>query len=98
MNYVKPFTSNQVVSIHFTFTITTPFIIHNASWFMDLGAIDRITFDPTQLVNSSLYQGSNQLQVGNGENLIISHTSQLFFLNLFHIKSYTLKMFYEFLK
>lgn len=42
---------------------------------MDSRATDHITFNLTQLVNPSPYQDPDQLQVGNGDNLTISHTS-----------------------
>lgn len=43
-------------------------------WYMDLGATDHVTADLSQLTINSNYIGNEQLQVGNGELLPISHT------------------------
>lgn len=41
---------------------------------MDIEATDHITVDPFQLATVSTYEGTDQFQMGNGENLLISHT------------------------
>ncbi|KAL4580085.1 hypothetical protein LXL04_016262 [Taraxacum kok-saghyz] len=43
------------------------------SWYLDSGATDHVTSDLQKLHLATEYQGSDQLQVGNGNNLSISH-------------------------
>ena len=45
---------------------------------MDSGATDHVTSDVSQLTVNSNYTGAEQLQVGNGELLPISHTGFTF--------------------
>ena len=43
-------------------------------WYLDSGATHHVTNDPQNLVDSALYQGLDQLQVGNGTGLTIHST------------------------
>ncbi|XP_031258811.1 putative protein TPRXL [Pistacia vera] len=52
--------------------------IQDAAWYMDLGATNQVTLDFSQETTSSPYTGSEQLEVGNGELLSISHTGSDF--------------------
>jgi hypothetical protein len=47
-------------------------------WIMDTGASHHITQDLQQLSLAQPYQGSDQVQVGDGTGLKISHTGQTF--------------------
>ncbi|XP_031250702.1 uncharacterized protein LOC116108600 [Pistacia vera] len=49
--------------------IATPSTVHDAAWYMDSGATDHVTSDFSQLTGSTSYEGSEQLQVGNGQAL-----------------------------
>lgn len=84
--------NSQSSSQHNPGTSSTPqalFAAHNTSpeqpsaqdpvWYMDSGATDHVTPDMNQLQSSSNYHGPAQLQVGNGENLSISHTGNTSF-------------------
>ncbi|PKU77483.1 Retrovirus-related Pol polyprotein from transposon TNT 1-94 [Dendrobium catenatum] len=48
----------------------------NADWFLDSGATEHLTANPTQLQNIQPYNGNSQVQVGNGQQLSIAHTGQ----------------------
>ncbi|XP_031273202.1 topoisomerase I damage affected protein 7-like [Pistacia vera] len=56
------------------------------AWYMDSGDTDHVTPDPTQLISNRPYDGVEQLQVGNGESLHISHIGSTLFPNSFHSK------------
>ncbi|KAJ0095566.1 hypothetical protein Patl1_15302 [Pistacia atlantica] len=43
------------------------------AWYMDSGTTDHVTSDLSQMHSSMNYEGAEQLQVGNGEFLNISH-------------------------
>lgn len=45
----------------------------NATWYTDSGATDHITSDINNLTSRSDYQGPDQVSVGNGAGLRISH-------------------------
>ncbi|XP_031272090.1 uncharacterized protein LOC116130493 [Pistacia vera] len=46
--------------------VVTPSVVQDAAWYMDSGATDHVTSDFAQLIVSTSYTGSEQLQVGNG--------------------------------
>jgi hypothetical protein len=50
---------------------------HNNNWIMDTGASHHITQDLQQLTLAQPYPGSDQVLVGDGTGLQISHTGQL---------------------
>ena len=54
-------------------TIITSNSPPDPAWYMDSGATDHVASDPNQLTISRNYDGNDQLQVGNGESLNISH-------------------------
>ncbi|KAJ3699566.1 hypothetical protein LUZ61_003271 [Rhynchospora tenuis] len=45
-----------------------------ASWFMDSGATTHVTPDLNNLSSSQVYTGTDQVHMGNGKGLTISHT------------------------
>ena len=53
---------------------------------MDSGATDHVTSDLNQLNVSRNYSGNDQLQVGSGEYLYISHTGYSAIPSAFHSK------------
>lgn len=69
--------------------VATPTVVQDSSWFMDSGATDHVAFDHSQLAIASTYQGSEQLQAGNGKNLTILTLVTFPFLVLFIIKHCT---------
>lgn len=96
--------NSQSSSQHNPGTSSTPqalFAAHNTSpeqpsaqdpvWYMDSGATDHVTPDMNQLQSSSNYHGPAQLQVGNGENLSISHTGNTSFPSSLKNRSVHLK-------
>lgn len=88
--YTNPIRSIPLVIVSNAF-ITTPLLVQDGSWFMDSKATNHVTSDPIQLVTTSTYQGNDQLQVGNGENLIISYTGHLSITNFIYNKVVHLK-------
>lgn len=50
----------------------------NATWYTDSGATDHITSDINNLTSRSNYQGPDQVSVGNGAGLRISHVVSSF--------------------
>lgn len=71
--------------------MATPVIVQDSSWFMDSRAIDHVTLDSTQLTTTLIYQGIDQFQVGNGENIVIFHTGHLSLASFIHTKVIHLK-------
>ena len=50
-------------------------------WYLDSGVTHHVTNDPQTLVDPALYQGPEQLQVGNGTGLIIHSTGSSFLIS-----------------
>ncbi|KAI0511993.1 hypothetical protein KFK09_012627 [Dendrobium nobile] len=47
---------------------------NTTDWILDTGATSHITNDPTQMLTAQPYLGSQQVQVGNGQSLPITHS------------------------
>lgn len=54
--------------------IASPLTITDQNWYIDSGATHHVTADPQNLALKTNYAGPDQLQVGNGQCLNISHT------------------------
>lgn len=46
-------------------------LVENSIWYLDSGTTHHITNDPQTLVDPALYQGIDQVQLGNGSGLPI---------------------------
>ena len=46
----------------------------NTSWYPDSGATHHVTNNPQALIDPIVYQGTEQLQIGNGSGLYIHST------------------------
>lgn len=47
--------------------------VHNSSWIMDIGASHHVTQDLQQLTLANPYPGSDQVMVGDGTGMNITH-------------------------
>ncbi|PKU75385.1 Retrovirus-related Pol polyprotein from transposon TNT 1-94 [Dendrobium catenatum] len=59
-----------------TETSISAFPGQSSDWVLDTGATSHITNDPNQLLTAHPYQGTQQIQVGNGQSIPIAHTGQ----------------------
>lgn len=71
---------------------TCPSTVEDLSWYMDSGASDHVISKVDQLALKEDYVGSQQLQVGSGECLEISHTGSVslptsFYNKFLHLKN-----------
>ncbi|KAI0510566.1 hypothetical protein KFK09_011171 [Dendrobium nobile] len=55
---------------------TSPSQTSSSKWFLDSGASAHLTSDPNQLQQPQPYQGSNQIVLGNGQQLPIQNTGK----------------------
>lgn len=62
---------------------------NDPQWYADSGATNHITNDMNNLSLQSGYQGKDQVTMGNGQGLTISHTGASF-LHLYHSTSFKL--------
>ena len=54
-------------------SVATPEIVNDAVWYPDSGASSHVTPEYNNLMHASPYHGADQLHIGNGQGLCISH-------------------------
>ncbi|XP_031256278.1 uncharacterized protein LOC116114259 [Pistacia vera] len=73
-----PLASTPAEGTHVVSTgpVATPQIVVDQTWYVDLGATNHITCDPSNLILKTNYLGGLAVKVGNGQNIPITHTSK----------------------
>lgn len=70
--------------------LTTPCTALDSNWYLDSGATNHVTPDPANLVHKTSYTGPEQIYIGDGAGLQISHIGSSSFTSQFNSKILTL--------